>query len=194
MPLMINAITALSETIAARARDAARPFIIAIDGHSGAGKSTLTQALAAELDAVTIAGDDFYAGGIDLRDDDPAQRAAACIDWTRQRAVLEALRAERGATWRAFDWQAFDGRLCDAPITLAPKPIAILEGVYAARPELSDLLDMRILLSAPEGLRTARLLARERTIGPWDRQWHDAEEFYFERVVPAANFDVIYET
>jgi len=194
MPLMINAITALSETITARARDAARPFIVAIDGRSGAGKSTLTQALAAGLDAVTIAGDDFYAGGIDLRDDDPAQRAAACIDWTRQRAVLEALRAGREARWRAFDWQAFDGRLCDAPITLAPKRIVILEGVYAARPELGGLLDMRILLSAPEGLRTARLLARERTIGPWDRQWHDAEEFYFERVVSAASFDVIYET
>lgn len=193
MPLLINGVSALSEAITARAREAARPFIVAIDGRSGAGKSTLAHALAAGLDAVTIAGDDFYAGGVALRDDDPAQRAAACVDWTRQRPVLKALRAGHAATWRAFDWQAFDGRLRDGPITLGPKPIVILEGVYAARPELADLLDMRILLSAPEGLRTARLREREGTLGPWDRQWHEAEAFYFERVVCSADFDVIFQ-
>lgn len=193
MPLRINSVTALSDVIMARARDGVRPFIVALDGHSGAGKSTLAQALAARLEAVTIAGDDFYACGVDLRDDDPAQRAAACIDWTRQRAVLKDLRAGHEALWRAFDWEAFDGRLHDRPITLRPKRIVILEGVYAARPELADLLDMPVLLSAPEGLRSARLLEREGAIGPWDRQWQEAEHFYFQTVVSARDFDVIFE-
>lgn len=67
-------------------------------------------------------------------------------------------------------------------------------GARTARPELADLLDMRILLSAPEGLPTSRLLAREGTISPWDRQWQDAEELYFERVVSAGDFDVIFQT
>ncbi len=64
----------------------------------------------------------------------PEARAAACIDWTRQRPVLEALRSRREAVWRAFDWEVFDGRLRDLSTRVAPKRIIILEGVYAARP------------------------------------------------------------
>jgi hypothetical protein len=93
----------------------------------------LAKALAERLDACVIEGDDFYAGGIGLRADSPALRAAACIDWRRQRLVLEALAAGWEACWRAFDWDAFDGRLCNEPTKVKPRLIAILEGVYAAR-------------------------------------------------------------
>jgi uridine kinase len=54
--------------------------------------------------------------------------------------------------------------------------IVILEGVYAARPELADLLDLRVMLAVPDEVRTARLMAREGTIGPWEQQWHDSED------------------
>jgi hypothetical protein len=39
-----------------------------------------------------IEGDDFFAGGVDLRTDTPGERADSCIDGRRQRAVLETLR------------------------------------------------------------------------------------------------------
>jgi len=181
----------LAEIIARSARQKVSPFVVAIDGHSGVGKSTLARALAERLDACVIDGDDFYAGGIELRMDSPASRAAACIDWARQRSVLEALAAGRAAQWRAFDWDAFDGRLRDDPTKVGPGPVVILEGVYAARPELADLLDLRVVLVAPDEVRLARLAAREGTIGPWERQWHEAEEFYFEAVMPTASFDVV---
>lgn len=80
-----------------------KPLLVGLDGRSGVGKSTLARILADNLDAAVIEGDDFYAGGIELRTDSPASRAAACIDWTRQRSVLEALSAGRPAYWRAFD-------------------------------------------------------------------------------------------
>lgn len=182
---------ALADLIASSAKQKVSPFIVAIDGRSGVGKSTMARALAERLDACVIEGDDFYAGGSELRSDSAASRAAACIDWTRQRSVLEALAAGREARWRAFDWEAFDGRLCDEPTKREPRPIVILEGVYAARPELSDLLDLRVLLVAPDEVRLARLAAREGTIGPWDRQWHEAEEFYFQAVMPTASFDMV---
>jgi uridine kinase len=67
----------------------------------------------------------------------------------------------------------------------------ILEGVYAARPELADLLDLSIVLMVPDEVRLASLAAREGTIGPWERQWHEAEELYFEAVMPTAIFDVV---
>lgn len=133
-------------------------------GRSGAGKSTLAQSLGETSDAALIEGDDFYAGGIELRDDS-AEARGACIDWTRQRSVLEALRAGREAVWRAFDREAFDGRLREEATRLKPRRIVILEGVYAAHPELADLVDLRVMLTASDDVRLARLMAREGTIG-----------------------------
>jgi len=69
--------------------------------------------------------------------------------------------------------------------------VVILEGVYSARPELRDLIDLRLLLRIDETTRYARLLAREGSIGAWERQWHEAEEHYFSAIVPDAYFDVI---
>ncbi|MBL0944472.1 MAG: hypothetical protein IBJ04_09130 [Hydrogenophaga sp.] len=158
--------------------------VVAIDGRSGSGKSTLAQALAEALPpARVIDGDDFYSGGVDLRHDTPAERAAACIDWRRQREVLTALRAGRPATYRAFDWDAFDGSLCATETRVAPAPLVVLEGVYSARAELADLLDLRAVLGVDDALREQRLRAREGGIGPWERQWIEAEVPYFERLL-----------
>lgn len=186
----------LVATVAARAQAMSRPFILALDGRSGAGKSTLAGRLADRLvsggtEAGVIEGDDFYAGGSALRTDPAETRAAACIDWTRQRPALEALRTGRVAVWRAFDWDAFDGRLCNVPAVMPPKPVVIIEGVYAGRPELADLLDLKVFVHVEDALREARLLAREGGIGPWERQWHEAEDHYFGRIMPPDRFDLI---
>ena len=185
----------LAEIVATRTRTAngGRPFVVAIDGRSGVGKSTLAAALAATLDAAVIEGDDFYAGGVAVRDDSPADRAGACIDWTQLRAVVTALRQGRDAIWRAFDWEAFDGRLCDKPTVLAARPVLILEGVYSARPELRDILDFAIIVSLPRQDRVARLFRREGMIGRWEQQWHEAEDFYFEQVMSIDRFDAVFD-
>lgn len=182
----------LADMLARLARESDQPLVVAIDGRSGSGKSTLARALVATLDAALIEGDDFYAGGTVLRADNPAARAAACIDWRQQRTVLQALRAGQKAQWYHFDWDAFDGSLCAAATRLAPRAVLILEGTYAARPELADLVDLRVLVSVPDDERLARLMAREGSIGPWERQWHEAEEHYFGAVMPPDGFDVIF--
>lgn len=165
--------------------------MIALDGRSGAGKSTLAARWAAELDAAVLDGDAFFDGGVELRDDPPAARAHACISWRRQRPVLEALRGGRAARFLAFDWDAFDGRLEPTTTVVAPRPFVILEGVYAARPELRDLIDLRALLLVDDATRQARLRAREGGVGPWERQWHEAEAWYFAERAPPSSFDVI---
>lgn len=167
------------------------PFIVALDGRSGVGKSTLASTLADALDAPVIDGDDFFAGGTACREDTPALLAATCIDWTKQRLVLESLRSGSAAVWRAFDWDAFDGRLHDRPTRVEPRAVVILEGVYSARPELGDLVDLRVLLKIPEQLRHARLTAREGAIGPWELQWHRAEDAYFESTMRDDAFDLV---
>ncbi|MDZ4374043.1 MAG: hypothetical protein U1C74_21820 [Phenylobacterium sp.] len=190
-PRTLAGISGLSDAIAQRAGQGLGPHIVGLDGRSGVGKSTVAAALAERLEAAVIAGDDFFAGGVAIRDDSPESRAAACIDWTRQRCVLEALRTGREADWRAFDWEAFDGRLCDRATRVAPRPVVILEGVYSARPELHDLLDTRVLLTLPDSLRNTRLRNREGALGPWERQWQEAEDVYFAQIMPLDRFDLI---
>jgi uridine kinase len=183
----------LAQVIKERTADRTRPLLVALDGRSGAGKSTLAARLAVALDAVVIDGDGFYAGGVHVRSDTPEQRAAGCIDWRRQRPVLEALRAGRAARYFAFDWHTFDGRLQTTPTLVEPKPIAILEGVYSARPELAALLDLRLCLSVPEDVRQRRLLGREGALTAWELQWHRAEDWYFQHAAPLEGFDVVVE-
>jgi uridine kinase len=181
----------LSAVIRERARELARPCVVAVDGRSGSGKSTLAAQLTVALDAALLDGDDFFAGGVEVRGDTPEDRASACIDWSRQRPVLEALRAARPASYLAFDWAAFDGRLRAAPTSVESRAIVIFAGVYSARPELCDLVDLRVLLCVTEEVRSARVQAREGSINAWERQWHEAEDWYFAHRAPPPHFDVI---
>lgn len=91
----------------------------------------------------------------------------------------------------AFDWESFDGRLKIEPTIVEPRSAVLLEGVYSARPELSDLVDLRLLRQVGGPTRLARLLAREGSISAWERQWHEAEDWYFTHLAPPEAFDVI---
>lgn len=187
--------SAAVDQAAARIKEAARlqagQLIVAIDGRSGAGKSTLAEALAGRLPAAVIEGDDFYAGGTGFKGDPPQARAARCIDWQAQRRVLSALRQGHPAGYHAFDWETFDGSPCPDATTIVPASILLLEGVYAARPELRDLIDLSILVRVPDPLRLARLTAREGAPGPWELQWHEAEDWYFAHAAPLSAFDLV---
>lgn len=169
---------------------ASGPLIIGIDGRSGVGKSTLARRLAPVLGAVVIEGDAFFAGGVGMIASSAAERADVCIDRPKLRAVLEALRTGRTARFRAFDWEAFDGRLQAHAVEVPVTGRYILEGVYACHPDFHDLLDLKALTCANRTLRDERLLAREGVIGQWERQWHEAEDWYFEALMPDGHFDV----
>ncbi|MDQ6696836.1 MAG: hypothetical protein M3Z46_05200 [Actinomycetota bacterium] len=172
-----------------------RPLVVALDGRSGSGKSTLAAALAVRINAVVIPGDDFYAGGTPADWDrrNAAEKAMKCIDWRRQRAVLAAIRRGEPATWRSFDWDAFDGRLAEDVESRPVAPFVVLEGAYSARPELADLIDVRVLLDTPPAVRRRQLLDREGDLyqADWEARWSEAEDHYFNTVVPPESFDFI---
>ena len=168
----------------------AGPVLIAIDGRSGAGKSTLAQALRAHLDCTLVVGDDFYAGGCDLHPHAPAELAYMCIDRQRLRGVLAMLKAGREASYAAFDWSAFDGRLSSELTRLEPRPVILVEGVYSNHPDLRDLVDLAILVTVPDEERARRLIQREGELTEWERQWHRAEDWYFEKLAGADQFDI----
>jgi uridine kinase len=188
-----------------RAREG--PTVVALDGPSGAGKSTVANALAgaAPADTTIVPSDDFFAAELTAADWDArsaGERARDAIDWRRlRRTALEPLRAGRPAIWHPFDFAAGEQAngsylMSTATVRREPASVIVLEGAYASRPELADLLDLSVLVDAPAAVRQQRLAARESAefLAAWHRRWDAAEAYYFAEVRPAASFDVVVET
>ena len=186
-----TALNQLSSVIKNLAAQKSGLFLVAIDGRSGSGKSTLANRLCDELDALIIEGDDFFAGGVEVLDSSASQLANICIDWRSQRDALRELHARGTVSYLPFNWDAFDGTKSSVSKQVRSKAVVILEGVYSARPELRDLIDFSVLIDLPEELRMYRLIAREREIGPWERQWHSAEDWYFQNQSRREDFDAV---
>jgi uridine kinase len=157
------------------------------------------------MTATMITSDDFFAAEITATEwaaRTPAERARDTIDWRRlRRLALEPLRAGRPAIWQPFDFasgERADGSYAMATNTVQrqPAPVIILEGAYAARPELADLIDCAMLIETPAATRELRLAAREDPafLAAWHERWDAAEAYYFSAVRPPASFDIIVDT
>jgi uridine kinase len=173
------------------------PLLVALDGGSGAGKSTLTAAVAKELAATVVDGDDFYAGGTAAEWDarSPAANADQCMDWRRLRAeALEPLLGGQTAMWHPYDWNE-GGGLLPTMKTCKPSSVVILDGAYSTRPQLEDLVRLAILVDAPAEERRRRVVARDSPLDEaWFARWDAAEQHYFTRVRPPARFDLVVST
>jgi uridine kinase len=189
------AVSSILDLVAEQAKAPDRPVIIAIDGPSCSGNAILANAVSFLSSAVVLEGDDFY------RDTLPslsaAQRevmpdaavAAAVIDWERLRNEgLLPLRAGQPATFEPYDWDANDGRLAPAK-TVPTADLIIVEGAYAARPELADLIDFTVYLGIDPEVRARRCAQREDEPG-WRGFWERGEIYYFSDVRPPASFDL----
>ena len=181
------------------------PTLVALDGGSGSGKSTLARSVAATLDVSLVHGDDFYAANIpDVEWDakTPSERARDVIDWRRLRTqALEPLLAGKSAEWQTFDFKA--GTRPDGTYEMKPgfteqeaQPVIVLDGAYAARPELSDIINLSVLVDVPLEVRHQRLAAREARdfLAQWHARWDAAEAWYFTHVRPASSFDLVVTT
>jgi molybdenum cofactor guanylyltransferase len=167
--------------------------VVAIDGPSCGGKSSLAAALALRTGAAVVEGDDFYRQtlpSLPVPEREAMSDAAvvdAVIDWERLRAeALLPLLAGQSATFQPYDWNVDDGRLAP-PKILPPAEVIIVEGVYAARPELADLVNVAVYLDVDPRVR-ARRYAERGNDPDWVRFWERGEAYYFRAVRPAASF------
>ncbi len=174
------------------------PVLVALDGRSGTGTSTLAQAIASRVEGQIVVSDDFYCGG---NDDawsglSAREKVEKVIDWQRMRIqVLEPLLAKKPASWHPLDFQPGIGWTGwkEETVTLKPAPVILLDGVYSARPELADLVDLAVLVEADDEARRQRLVMREGQdfMQRWHSLWDAAEEYYFTKICPRPYFDLI---
>jgi uridine kinase len=192
---MSVAVSSILDLAAERLGGADRPVVIAIDGPSCAGKSILATAVALRSGASVLEGDDFYRRTLPRLT--LTQREAmsdssvvdAVIDWERLRdEALLPLRAGQSATYERYDWDADDGRLAP-PKTIQAADLILVEGVYAARPELVDLVDIAIYLGVDPQTRARRYAERDND-PDWVRFWERGEAHYFRVIRPPAGFDL----
>jgi uridine kinase len=193
----------ISATAGWRARHQADVLVVAIDGHGAAGKSTIAAVVAEATGAALVHTDDFFDAGPEPGASGRARVGvapaggsthaesglSAYYDWRRLRAeALEPLRAGRGATFRRYDWERGSG--LDGAVSVLPGPLIVLEGVFSAAPELSDLVDRSVLVDTPEPERLRRLRAQ---VAPeeWDDEWLKAEQAYFDLIRPPSAFDLV---
>lgn len=181
------------------------PVVVALDGGSGSGKSTLASLLGQQVDCVVVQLDDFFAANIpDWEWDSKSifERARDVFDWQRVRTeALEPLLAGRVARWHPFDFAAGlrpDGTygLSEQWVEKQPAAVIVLEGAYAASPQLADLIGLKILLDVPAAERHRRLDEREmdkRFLQRWHTLWDEVENYYFSTVMPASRFDLVLE-
>jgi molybdenum cofactor guanylyltransferase len=189
------AVSSILELAAERQARSDRPVVIALDGPSCAGKSILATAIALRARAAVVEGDDFYRNTLaklSLAQRDAMSDTAvvdAVIDWERLRdQALMPLRAGQSATFQPYDWDADDGRLAPSK-TIPAADVIILDGVYAARPELADLVDVAVYLGVDPQTRARRYDERHND-AEWVRFWERGEAYYFGAVRLPASFDI----
>jgi len=202
MPQTKAARATLSTAILRRLGGRTTPMLVALDGASGSGKSTFARWMAEDLEATIVPSDDFFStkhSNADWDSRTPAARAADAIDWRRlRREALVPLLAGESASYHPFDFEAgVDARgaygLAKRLVTLRSAQVIVLEGAYSARPELSDLVELSVLLEVPRVVRYRRLADREEAafLEAWHLRWDPAEEHYFRHVRPSSEFDVV---
>ncbi|MFE2729319.1 hypothetical protein [Kitasatospora sp. NPDC059327] len=159
--------------------------IVAIDGTGGSGKTTLATAVAGYLDgAVIVHVDDFYRPMPDREREqlDAEQGYHLYFDWERLRdQVLTPLRDGQDARYQLYDWTT--GQL-GAWREIASGTAVIVEGVYAARPELAPYYHFTAYVDTPRGVCLQRMRGRGENPEEWITRWRAAEDYYLHTTWP----------
>ena len=122
--------------------------LVAIDGPGGAGKSTFAARLASALGGVPVVHTDDFASWDDEFSWYPRLRAQ----------LIEPLASGRPGRFQRYDWATRElAEWHDVPLG----PVLVLEGVGAARREITDELALAVWIETPPDLRLARGIERD---------------------------------
>ena len=176
-------ISQISDVIHAIEAGATR--LVLIDGLGAAGKSILAGALAGELGAPVVEGDDFYRPSAERQPfaSDP-ESIGESFDWRRlEEQVLAPLSRGESARYQRYDW---DRDCLGDWVTVPSRDTVVVEGVYMLRSELRGYASVSIWVETRRDLRLARGIDRdgEAARSRWTDEWMPAEDAYVSAMGP----------
>lgn len=165
-------------------------ILVAVDGNSGAGKSTLSASLATVYDCNIFHMDDFFLPPM-LKTKARLNEVGGNVDYLRFRdEVITGLQSGFPFQYRVYDChqQAFT-----QTVTITPKPLNIIEGVYSMHPALIAYYDLKIFLQVGAEEQSKRILKRN---GPdlhrrFLDEWIPLENRYFTELKIAEKCDLV---
>lgn len=167
-------------------------LLVAIDGHSASGKSTLAGRIAALLPDVTIVHtDDFYRPMTETERFalTAAEGYQRYYNWERLAAqVLEPLATGQQSRYQQYEWTT---NQLGAWVTLPTTGIMLIEGCYAARPELKAYYDLIVFVETSAAQRFQRQQGRADATPAWLARWEAAEQFYLAHAQPQHYADFV---
>lgn len=153
--------------------------IIAIEGGAASGKTTLSGILAEVYDCNVFHMDDFF-----LRPEQRTPERFAEIGGNVDRErfleeVLEPLKRGDAVCYRPFDCGKW---ALGEPITVEPKKLTVIEGVYSMHPDLADCYDYSVYLDISPEYQRERIQERNSPAFAkrFFEEWIPLENRYFE--------------
>ena len=156
-------------------------LIVAVEGGSASGKTTLSNIICEVYDCNVFHMDDFF-----LRPEQrtPQRFAEAGGNIDRERffgEVLTPLLKSEPVVYRAFDCRT---QTLTDPITVAPKKLTVIEGVYSLHPAFGEYCGYSVFLDIDSKLQKERIL--KRNTGEFAKrffdEWIPLENRYFEEM------------
>jgi uridine kinase len=166
-------VAALADSVAV-AIDRSRPIVVGITGPVASGKSTL----AAQLSGCIVPTDAYLPDYevVPYAERDLPRHA----DLARLVKDLEALRS--GARTEIPVW-SFDTHRREGARPIEPAPLIVCEGIHALDERVVGVLDVKVFVESPRGVRLDRWEARERSgARGWSVEY--AQQFFREVAEP----------
>ena len=153
-------------------------IIIAIEGPCTSGKTTLAKEFSEEYDCNIIHMDDFFLP-FEKRTPERFAEIGGNIDYERFFIeIAENIRNDSDFTYGKFDCSTGE---ISQKITVKPKKITVVEGVYSMHPKFGDIYDFRIFLDITDETKICRLKKRSpEKLDRFINDWIPKENLYFE--------------
>ena len=164
--------------------------IIAIDGGSASGKTTIAGLLVERYSCNVFHMDDFF---LRPHQRTPQRLAEAGGNVDRERFLAEVLlplSEGRAVTYRPYNCST---RTLAPPVTVEPRQLNIVEGVYSMHPELSGYYSLSVFLDVSPELQRERIRKRnaEGLAARFFGEWIPLESLYFDKTSVRDRCDLV---
>ncbi len=165
--------------------------LVAIDGNCAAGKSTLAHLLSTVYDCNVFHMDHFFLRP-ELKTEDRLKEVGGNVDYVRfQQEVIAGLQSRREFRYQIYDCVQM---ALEQYVSVLPKRLNIIEGVYSMHPALVNNYDLKIFLQIEEKEQRLRIQKRNETFMQkrFFSEWIPLENQYFEEMKIREQSDLVF--